>query len=343
MALPVGLSFKPDGSKMYVIDLIGQKDIAEYDLSTAWDVSTAVLLQSFSVAPPNNRPRGVFFKPDGLAVYVIGDFGDNVNKFGLSVAWDIATTSYIYPTTDFVSVAAQDTAPHGLFFKPDGLKMYVVGYTNDNVYEYDLSVAWDISTASYLQSLSVAPSDSTPVSVFFRPDGLKMYVLGIQNHSVYEYNLSVAWDISTSSSGFNFSVFPQEPSPSAFFFKPDGLKMYVVGTTNDSVQEYNLSVAWSVTSAAYTQSFSVAAQDTLPIGIFFKPNGKVMYVAGGSSDSVYEYDLPVDWSVTSAVYTQSLSVAAQDIFPRNLFFKPNGKVMYLVGGSIDGVFSYDFV
>ena len=196
VSIASGLSFKPDGSKMYVLDLSGQQDITEYDLSTAWDVGTAVLLQSFSVGPPNTRPFGVFFKPDGLVVYVIGDLGANLNKFDLSVAWDISTTSYIYPTTDFVSVVAQDSTPHGVFFKPDGLKMYVVGYTNDSVYEYDLSVAWDISTASYLQSFSVVAQDSTPVSVFFKPDGLKMYVVGSINDNVYEYDLSVAWDIS---------------------------------------------------------------------------------------------------------------------------------------------------
>ena len=84
--------------------------------------------------------------------------------------------------------------------------------------------------------------------------------------------------------------------------------MYVVGATNDSVYEYDLSVAWDISTASYLQSLSVAAQDTLPTGIFFKPNGKVMYVVGATNDSVYEYDLSVDWSVTSAVYTQSLSV-----------------------------------
>ena len=67
--------------------------------------------------------------------------------------------------------------------------------------------------------------------------------------------------------------------------------MYIVGTTNDSVQEYDLSVAWDVSTASYQSSFPLSPQDTSPTGIFFKPNGKVMYVAGDSSDSVYEYDL----------------------------------------------------
>ena len=46
------------------------------------------------------------------------------------------------------SVAAQELNPTGLFFKPDGTKMYVVGDRHD-VYEYDLSSAWNVSTASF--------------------------------------------------------------------------------------------------------------------------------------------------------------------------------------------------
>jgi hypothetical protein len=91
--------------------------------------------------------------------------------------------------------------------------MYVIGYTGDDVNEYDLGTAWDITTASYLQNFSVSAQEITPQGVFFKPDGTKMYVVGSVGDDVNEYDLSTAWDITTSSYLQNFSVAAQEVLP----------------------------------------------------------------------------------------------------------------------------------
>jgi DNA-binding beta-propeller fold protein YncE len=150
---------------------------------------------------------------------------------------------------------------------------------------------WDVSSASYLQNFSVAAQDTSPSGVFFKPDGSKMYVVGVIGDAVYEYDLSSAWDVSSASYLQNFSVAAQDTNPTGVFFKPDGLKMYVVGVIGDAVYEYDLSSAWDVSSASYLQNFSVAAQDTSPSGVFFKPDGSKMYVVGTIGDAVYEYGL----------------------------------------------------
>jgi DNA-binding beta-propeller fold protein YncE len=95
--------------------------------------------------------------------------------------------------------AGQETSPEALFFKPDGAKMYVLGATGDDVNEYDLSIAWDISTASYVQNFSVASEELGPSGLFFKPDGSKMYITGFDGDDVNEYDLSAAWDVSTAS------------------------------------------------------------------------------------------------------------------------------------------------
>jgi DNA-binding beta-propeller fold protein YncE len=237
-------------------------------------------LQLKSIAAQETTPQGVFFKPDGLKMYVIGSSGDDVNEYNLSTAWDISTASYLQN----FSVAAQETNPTGVFFKPDGLKMYVMGQLGLAVYEYDLSTAWDVSTASFTYPttdyFSVVAQETTPTGLFFKPDGLKMYVIGFTGDDVNEYDLSTAWDISTASYLQNFSVAAQETSPQDVFFKPDGLKMYVIGTVGDDVNEYDLSTAWDISTASYLQNFSVAAQETSPNGIFFKPDGLKMYIIG---------------------------------------------------------------
>jgi DNA-binding beta-propeller fold protein YncE len=337
---PQGMFFKPDGTKMYVIGLIG-RDVNEYDLSTAWDVTSASYLQNFSVAAQELSPQGVFFKPDGLKMYVVGASGDDVNEYDLSTAWDITTTSYLQN----FSVSAQETFLTGIFFKPDGSKMYVIGDTGDAVYSYTLSTAWDVSAASFdfptEGYFSVAAQETAPQGIFFKPDGTKMYVIGTFGDDVNAYDLSTAWDITSASYLQNFSVSPQETAPSGIFFKPDGTKMYVLGSVGDDVNEYDLSTAWDITSASYLQNFSVAAQETVPQGIFFKPDGTKMYVIGSTGDDVNEYDLSTAWDITTASYLQNFSIAAQETNPTGLFFKPDGLKMYVIGSTGDDVNEYD--
>ena len=264
-------------------------------VSDTWDVSSAYYSQSFPVGAQDTVPLGLFFKPDGTKMYFIGTTGDNVYEYDLRLAWDTSTASYL----QLFSLSAQDTAPAGIFFKPDGLKMYVTGATNDSVYEYDLSTAWNISTAVYLQVLSVTAQEINPYGVSFKPDGLKMYVMGSAGDDVNEYDLSTAWNVTTAVFLQSFSVAAQDTGPLGLFFKPDGLKMYVAGTTTgDNVYEYNLSTAWDVSSASYLQLFYVGFQDVSPIGLFFKPDGTRMYFVGADTDSVYEYDLGTNSTVT---------------------------------------------
>ena len=337
---PSGLSFKPDGTKMYIVGYITDA-VNEYSLSTAWDVTTASYVQNFSIKTQETFVEGLFFKSDGTKFYIIGTTDDTVYQYDLSTAWDVSSASYSYPATRYFSVVTEDTGPFGLFFKPDGTKMYVLGSTDDDVNEYDLSTAWDITTASYLQLFSVAAQDTSPTGLFFKPDGTKMYVLGSSGDDVNEYSLSTAWDVTTASYVQLFSVATEDSNPQAVFFKPDGTKMYVAGDAGEDISEYDLSTAWNVTTASYLQNFSVASQETNVTGLFFKPDGTKMYIVGASGDDVNEYDLSTAWDVTTASYLQNFSVAIQERSPQALFFKPDGTRMYVAGTGEDAIFEYD--
>jgi len=116
--------------------------------------------------------------------------------------------------------------------------------------------------------------------------------------------------------------------------------MYVVGLIGDAVYEYDLSSAWNISTASYLQNFSVVSQDTSPTGLFFKDDGTKMYIVGSTGDAVYEYDLSSAWDISSASYLQNFSVAAQQTFPQELFFKDDGTQMFIVGTTPQRVFSY---
>jgi hypothetical protein len=221
---------------MYVIGTVGD-DVNEYNLSTAWVVSSAVFVTSFSVSSQESGPSGLFFRADGTKMYVLGSATDTVFQYTLSTPWFVATASY--DNISF-SVTGQDTAPNGLWFKPNGLSMYVVGATGDAVYQYTLSTAWNVSTATFLQSFSVSGQETISNAVTFTGDGSRMFVAGQTGDDVNVYNLTTPWDISTSAFVNVFSVSGQDTAPQGIYIKPDGTKMYMVGSTNDTVYQYTV-------------------------------------------------------------------------------------------------------
>jgi DNA-binding beta-propeller fold protein YncE len=225
--------------------------------------------------------------------------------------------------------------------------MYVVGNDNNSVYEYDLSSAWNISTASYLQAFSVAGQDNQPGGISFKPDGLKMYVVGANPSpaSVDEYNLSSAWNISTASHLQGFSVEAQDSVPQGLYFRPDGTKMYVTGSFNDGVYEYNLSSAWNISTASYLQTLSTTSFEITPTGIFFKPDGGKMYVSGASSDNVNEFNLSVNdtyYAITSTTAWEigigTLSTDATELFRNTVLESSNSNALVNWGAGSKDVF-----
>jgi DNA-binding beta-propeller fold protein YncE len=67
----------------------------------------------------------------------------------------------------------------------------------------------------------------------------------------------------------SFSVAAQDTFPTGLAFNTDGTKMFVVGNGNDKVYEYDLSTGFDVSSAVYSQDFSVSLKIHLATGIAF--------------------------------------------------------------------------
>jgi hypothetical protein len=251
--------------------------------------------------------------------------------------FDVSTATF----SQTFSISSQDSFPEGLAFNTNGTKMFVVGANNDNVYEYTLSTGFDVSTASYSQSFSVASQDGAPRGVAFNSDGTKMFVIGMNSDAVFEYDLSTGFDVSTASYSQNFSVATEETTPRGIAFNTDGTKMFIVGQTGDDVNEYTLSTGFDVSTASYSQNFSVASQDTSPITISFNADGTKMFMLGDANDTVYEYDLSTGFDVSTASYSQSFSVTAQETNPRGLAFNTDGTKMFVLGNTGDDVTEYD--
>src|SRR5690606_19459417 len=188
------LAFNTDGTKMFVLDA-DENAINEYNLFSAYNVSTAVFAgnsERFSVGAQEVAPRSVAFSNNGKRMFVMGFIGDDINEYHLTTAFDISTAVYAGDGERF-SVASEDTHPNSLTFNQDGTKMYVAGSDDDEINEYTLSTAFDVSTATYRTTLSVGTEDLFPQSIAFVGNGFKLLVMGSAGDDINEYNLTTAF------------------------------------------------------------------------------------------------------------------------------------------------------
>lgn len=333
-----GFAVSLNGTHVYVA-VRGTRTTAaifQYDLSTPWDLSAiAYSGKSLVVGDYDVDCGAVAISSDGTRLFFAGRANDTAWSCTLATPYDLATA-----TVDVGSfyVGTQDSTPQNTFFGDSGTKMYIMGNTSDRVYQYNLTTAWDVTTASYSNNnLLVSSQESTPYGLFFGDSGTKMYVVGASTDTVYQYTLTTAWDISTASyASISFSVNSQETSPRALFFKSDGTKMYVTGTSGDDVNEYDLSTAWDVSTASFVQA-SVNVGESSPRGLWFKDDGTKMYVSGSGNDTVREFSLSTAWDVSTISFVQSLSIGF-DATPTGVTFKDDGTELYVTGQVNDAVY-----
>jgi len=255
----------------------------------------AVFIDSFDVSGQETIPFGVAFSANGLKMFVVGLIGVDVNEYACTSAFDVSTCGF----TDSFPVSGQETFPTGVAFSANGLKMFVVGANGDAVNEYACTGAFDVSTCGFTDSFDVSGQETEPNGVAFSADGLTMFVVGLFGDNVYEYACGTAFDVSTCAFTDSFDVSGQETDPLGVAFSANGLRMFVVGAIGDDVNEYACGTAFDVSTCAFTDSFSVATQETLPTGVAFSADGLTMFVVGVIGDDVNEYALGTAFDVSS--------------------------------------------
>lgn len=273
--------FKPDGTMLYVVG-DATNSIYVYNLATPWDLSTSSLSTSVNVSAYDTSPAGIAFDPTGNNMYLYGNTSRSVYQLALSNRWDI--TSVTLTHTKVIDPAYPG---YSIRFKPDGLKMYVLIYRTSTaiyIYEYDLTTAWDISTASstYRGSPSLHTQDGGTYSFDFNNDGTKLFTCGYANDRVYRYSLSTPWNVSTASYDSVFMSALNETSPYNISFDGDGSRLFVSGQGSDKIQEYSTESNYVDYTGAFTfpdniewnQAIvpTVSANDT-KVFDFYSPNG----------------------------------------------------------------------
>jgi hypothetical protein len=283
----MGVTFNDTGDKLYVVG-DSNNTIFQYSLTTAFDMSTASYDSvSLSVGSQDGSPRSVTFNDVGTKMALVGSSNATIYQYTLTTGFDLSTASWDGSSSNF-SVSSQMSAPQDMSYNSDGSKMYVIGNSNDAIYQYSLSTDYDVSSASYDSvSLSVSTQDNIPLSFSFGSEGAKIFVMGNASDTVYEYDLTTAFDLSTASyNSVSFDVGSQDGTPTGLTFSNNGRKMFIAGFNNDIVYQYSTE-ATAASTIDYPSSvkFPNATQPTAPangevdtIGIYTIDSGATYYL-----------------------------------------------------------------
>ena len=285
-----------------------------------------------------------FYVSDGTQFNKIGK--DELSQFSeISVVNDVNT--WYLSADNILDLNPPEANPTGITFKPDGTKMFTIGYSRNRVQSYDLSTAWDITSAGSAtesEYLVQGGLSSTQEDFFIDSSGTRMYVLSRSSDSIGQFTLNTAWDISditfvrdihvnsTSDGGFVTG----EPDPAGITFKPDGTIMYIVGYNQDKVQQIPLSTAWDISTHGTITSISISPANSSQ-GIQFSVNGKEMYILGYSLDGIAHFTLSTAWDVTTANLTQYTTAFIRGVegTPTGLFYRDDLGKCFIVGRSSD--------
>ena len=279
----VSLTFNSAGTKMYMLGISG--NIFQYTLSTAFDVSTASY-DNVTIDLPSAQITyciRIRWNDDGTKLYALGRlaFGvanNKVYQYTCSTAYDLSTVSYSNKSFDISSQSTNSTQI--LEFNSAGTKMFVGTYVNNStdprIYQYTLSTAFDVSTASYDNVSWQLPYCNF---VVFSADGTKAFAGNNNTDSIHQYS------VSTSAYAYNTN------------------ETWTNATTNNELSCLQQALGNQVNRMDKTQLDAVADANHIPLGstldLMIAP-----YVASGvppKSDGVtINYD-------AAAVYEQAVA------------------------------------
>lgn len=231
---PTGIWFKPDGTKAYATSR-SPRTLYQVNLDTAWDLTSVDISSEIEksingstgldggVGP--STPYDLYIKPDGKSFFIIDYNQRDLVEYTCSVAWDLSTydTAAVRHVRIFedLNTDGSDFYPRSIWFKPDGTKFIAANgqasQKSPDIATFDLSTAWDITTATHNTSQSFnssftvntraeEPSDTgsigylasdPPTTIAFNESGSIMYTAG-DAETLQQYALSTPWDISTS-------------------------------------------------------------------------------------------------------------------------------------------------
>ena len=346
---PTHLDISSDGTKIFVYGLGGDRTY-QLDLSTPFDLSTAVyngvkseqLTSQYGmwISDDGNSVSGQITS-DTIVTYKIDGTADAVyptvtTPSGYMSDWNFDFNYIIDQHKNHTSIGTYD---HILFISNDGSKLYQSNGNSKIIHQYNLGVAYDVTSKSSSYSTETFNNLSGYVEcMWMSSDGVNMYI-GDYDNKLYHYILGTPFNLSTAVyTAVNSSV-NSITHLRSIEFNPDGIGFNLYYETGQIVKQYICATPWDITTAYWTGNSHVFEKQHTPISFQMSSNGAKVYTYTQEDDTLREYALTTAWDINTISTTPSNSH-----FFRNtdtIHIAANGSLLAASTGNTYQVYSID--
>ena len=259
--------------------------------------------------------QNIFWNANGTRFYQ--RYGGSSTQLGfryqeVSTPYDISTWTFTSPTILLPAVAGSGNAVHAFWISKDGLTL--VSQASNDLYQFDMTVAEDLTTATFTKSVlngMVLSPDTYGVT----PDnsGLVEWDWSTSKSVLYKYTILDDNDIDSVSLGSTYDLEPEYPpldaSPRGVQMSTDGTQLFICEDDNASTRHlktFSVATPYDISSITLTNDLAGVLNYNATGGGFitWSYDGTKLYnCISGSVDAVYQYSsAAVGGGVTAIIH-----------------------------------------
>lgn len=296
-----------DSSVFTITPSTNESDAGSFDITfsvtdgfaIATDTATITLsftsyidLSTFSAAGTKSTPMsiaqtgfGLEFKDDGTKMYTSdatsSGTGAQIRTWSLSTPWDVTTATL----DGTYNLNLSNFGHMDIFIGDNGTKLYVLGDISDTIRQYTLTTPWDVTTATFVRSLSLGAL-GTVTGIYFSSDGGYLFLTREANSSnwdIAKWILNTPWDISTRGTSQTINTWNEnsEDQASCCWISSNGEQFFYGGRrswTSGQIVTYDLTTPYDFSTR--TNKIAYSSIDGQITTMRFSGNGQNMYVLG---------------------------------------------------------------
>ena len=241
-------------------------------------------------------------------------------EYSLTTPFDISTATISFtggmPKGTALTCAAEGVGqmnyPHSIEFNPDGTRMFVttnegIGSFSFGVWQFKLTTPWDSTTLVCEKIYEIAIGDENQLrTLAFKPDGTRMFIGGMINHKLRQYDLANPFDLRSgvTPGGISDSLESADSNMRNIQFNSDGTQLFFAGNDNTRMNKYTLSTAYDITTLSSTfTTFDLGSRVNNMMGFIFSSNFTKLFVtsddgAGAGTNQIHEYEIDCAGTIT---------------------------------------------
>ena len=212
--------------------------------------------------------------------------------------FDLASAPTLSTSFD---VSSEELDGEGVSFGDNGLKMYVIGQSSDDIHQYTLSSAYDLSaTVTYDGEFSVFAQDGNPLDMAISPDGTKVVFVSLGE--INQYTLTTPFDIVGSASFSENQSISSSSIPTGVSYHPNGTSLFIsmAGGIGPEVHQFEID-DFDISTFTKIEEYDASSYNSSLRDVDFSNDGTRMFILGSSPVEITQFRLSEAFDLGSTV------------------------------------------